>query len=114
MAGFLQELVPYKDEFQAVIMAAGRGSRMTDLTVRTPKALLPIGNRPMVWYSVDMLERAGFSSKYCVLSSSCIIWSVVCIHEVLLCSKLCLYFVLLGGKTSLDKPLLEYTSKKIN
>ncbi len=47
-------------EFQAVVLAAGRGSRMTDLTARTPKALLPVANRPMVWYPVKMLENAGF------------------------------------------------------
>ena len=47
-------------EFQPIIMAAGRGSRMTDLTSRIPKALLPVGNKPMIWYTVDMLEKAGF------------------------------------------------------
>ncbi len=47
-------------EFQAVVMAAGRGSRMTDLTHDKPKCLLPIGNRPMIWYSLKMLETAGF------------------------------------------------------
>ena len=50
-------------EFQAVIMAAGRGSRMTDLTAKTPKALLPIGNQPLIWYPIQLLERAGFEGK---------------------------------------------------
>ncbi|XP_071799207.1 translation initiation factor eIF2B subunit gamma-like [Asterias amurensis] len=49
-------------EFQAVIMAGGRGSRMTDLTASVPKALLPVGNRPVIWYPVNMLEKAGFES----------------------------------------------------
>ncbi|KAK6188198.1 hypothetical protein SNE40_004430 [Patella caerulea] len=47
-------------EFQAVIMAGGRGSRMTDLTAKCPKAMLPVGNNPLIWYPVNMLERAGF------------------------------------------------------
>lgn len=47
-------------EYQAVIMAAGRGSRMTDLTHDRPKCLLPICNRPMIWFSLKMLENAGF------------------------------------------------------
>ncbi len=47
-------------EYQAVIMAAGRGSRMTDLTHDRPKCLLPICNRPMIWFSFKMLENAGF------------------------------------------------------
>ena len=54
-------------EFQAVIMAAGHGSRMTDLTTRTPKPLLPIGNKPMIWYPVSMLENAGFEGWLSVI-----------------------------------------------
>lgn len=50
-------------EFQAVIMAAGRGSRMTDLTSTTPKALLPVANMPLIWYPVKLLENAGFEGK---------------------------------------------------
>ena len=37
---------------------------MTDLTASVPKALLPVGNRPLVWYPVNMLEKAGFESRY--------------------------------------------------
>jgi len=45
----------------AVIMAAGSGSRMTDLTTQCPKALLPVGRYPMVWYPIRSLEKAGFT-----------------------------------------------------
>ena len=51
-------------EFKAVILAAGRGSRMTDLTATTPKALLPIANMPLIWYPVRTLENAGFEGMY--------------------------------------------------
>ncbi|KAM9789309.1 translation initiation factor eIF2B subunit gamma [Neosynchiropus ocellatus] len=47
-------------EFQAVLMAAGGGSRMTDLTYNTPKPLLPVGNKPLIWYPLNLLERVGF------------------------------------------------------
>ncbi|KAM6199396.1 translation initiation factor eIF2B subunit gamma isoform 2-T2 [Sarcoramphus papa] len=47
-------------EFQAVVMAAGGGSRMMDLTSSIPKPLLPVGNRPLLWYPLNLLERAGF------------------------------------------------------
>ncbi|XP_021260649.1 translation initiation factor eIF-2B subunit gamma isoform X2 [Numida meleagris] len=47
-------------EFQAVVMAAGGGSRMTDLTSSIPKPLLPVANRPLLWYPLNLLERAGF------------------------------------------------------
>lgn len=50
-------------EFQPIIMAAGRGSRMTDLTTKCPKALLPVGNRPVICYPISMLERAGFEGR---------------------------------------------------
>jgi translation initiation factor eIF-2B subunit gamma len=50
-------------EFMPVIMAAGQGSRMTDLTSKCPKALLSVGNMPMIWYPVNMLERAGFEGS---------------------------------------------------
>ena len=47
-------------EFQPVILAAGQGSRMKDLTSKVPKALLPVANQPLIWYPIQMLERAGF------------------------------------------------------
>lgn len=50
-------------EFQAVVMAAGGGSRMTDLTSSVPKPLLPVGNRPLLWYPLNLLERAGFEGE---------------------------------------------------
>ncbi|XP_068095617.1 translation initiation factor eIF2B subunit gamma [Hyperolius riggenbachi] len=47
-------------ELQAVVMAVGGGSRMQDLTSSIPKPLLPVGNKPLLWYPLTMLERAGF------------------------------------------------------
>ncbi|CAG2204136.1 EIF2B3 [Mytilus edulis] len=51
-------------------MAAGEGSRMTDLTSKCPKALLPVGNMPMIWYPVNMLERAGFEEAIVIVLQS--------------------------------------------
>jgi translation initiation factor eIF-2B subunit gamma len=48
-------------------MAGGRGSRMTELTSGRPKCLLPIGNKPMVWYPLQLLERTGIKGKFCIL-----------------------------------------------
>lgn len=47
-------------EFQAVILAAGRGSRMTDLTSDMPKCLLPVGGKPILCHTINVLERTGF------------------------------------------------------
>ncbi|XP_075688699.1 translation initiation factor eIF2B subunit gamma-like [Rhinoderma darwinii] len=47
-------------ELQAVVMAVYGGSRMQDLTTSIPKLRLPVGNKPLLWYPLNMLERAGF------------------------------------------------------
>nr|XP_033771766.1 translation initiation factor eIF-2B subunit gamma [Geotrypetes seraphini] len=47
-------------ELQAVVMAVGGGSRMTELSCGTAKALLPVANKPLIWYLLNLLEREGF------------------------------------------------------
>lgn len=48
-------------------MAAGPGSRLAELTSKCPKAALLIGNRPMVWYPINMLEKAGFEKAIIIV-----------------------------------------------
>lgn len=48
-------------ELQPIVMAAGRGSRLTELTGDRPKCLLPVGPFPLIWYSLQMLEKHGFN-----------------------------------------------------
>lgn len=50
-------------ELQPIVMAAGRGSRLTELTGDRPKCLLPVGPFPLVWYSLQMLEKHGFQGE---------------------------------------------------
>ncbi|XP_076232583.1 eukaryotic translation initiation factor 2B subunit gamma [Calliopsis andreniformis] len=57
-------------EFQAIVLAGGGGSRMTELTYGQHKCLLPIGNVPMVWYPLQLLERAGFREAIVVVSEN--------------------------------------------
>jgi len=52
---------PIMAEFQAIVLAGGGGSRMYPLTEKQPKALLPVGNVPMIAYSLLNLEKAGFA-----------------------------------------------------
>ena len=48
-------------EFQAIVLAGGKGTRMNDLVTKSmPKCFLPVGNKPMIYYPVKMLESAGF------------------------------------------------------
>jgi N-acetyl-alpha-D-muramate 1-phosphate uridylyltransferase len=43
-----------------MLLAAGRGERMRPLTDTTPKALLPVGGKPLIVWHIERLQRAGF------------------------------------------------------
>jgi NDP-sugar pyrophosphorylase family protein len=43
----------------AVVLAAGRGTRMGALTAATPKSLLPVGGRPLIEHVLSGLAAAG-------------------------------------------------------
>ena len=58
-------------EFHPVILAGGRGSRMFPLCEECPKALLPVGNKPLIWYPVQLLEKYGFEGKTVIDNSIC-------------------------------------------
>ena len=45
---------------KAMIFAAGTGSRLKPLTDHTPKALIPIGGKPMLEYVILKLKSSGF------------------------------------------------------
>ncbi len=45
---------------KAVIMAGGGGSRLRPLTCDRPKPMVPVMNRPLMEYSVELLHRHGF------------------------------------------------------
>jgi len=44
---------------KAVVMAGGEGSRLRPLTVNRPKPLVPICNRPIMHYIVELLKQHG-------------------------------------------------------
>jgi MurNAc alpha-1-phosphate uridylyltransferase len=44
---------------RAMILAAGRGERMADLTTKTPKPLLRVRDRYLIEYSIIALAKAG-------------------------------------------------------
>ena len=45
---------------KAMIFAAGTGSRLKRLTAHTPKALIPIGGKPMLEHVILKLKSSGF------------------------------------------------------
>ena len=44
---------------QAVVLAAGEGTRMRPLTANTPKPMLPVADRPLVAHTADTALEAG-------------------------------------------------------
>ena len=46
--------------YEAMIFAAGTGSRLKPLTDHTPKALIPIGGKPMLEHVILKLKSSGF------------------------------------------------------
>jgi len=44
---------------KAMILAAGEGTRLRPLTLETPKALLPIGEHPLIQHQLSWLKRHG-------------------------------------------------------
>jgi mannose-1-phosphate guanylyltransferase len=46
---------------KAMLLAAGRGTRLTPLTDSTPKILAPLGGRPLLEHQLDYLQRGGVS-----------------------------------------------------
>lgn len=47
------------DVVQAVIVAGGRGTRLGSVGAAVPKALLPIGGRPVLEHQITLLQRYG-------------------------------------------------------
>ena len=42
---------------KAILLAGGKGTRLRPLTVHTPKPIVPIFNRPFLYYQIDLLRR---------------------------------------------------------
>lgn len=48
-------------KLDAVILAAGAGSRMVELTRGRPKCLLPVGNHSLIWFAINGLKSIGIT-----------------------------------------------------
>lgn len=54
-------------EFEGVILAAGRGTRMQPFSERYPKPLLPILNRPLIGHQIEYLKSLGIRKVFIVI-----------------------------------------------
>ena len=52
---------------KAVIMAGGEGTRLRPLTCNRPKPLVPLCNKPVMEYSIDLLKEYGITQIVCTL-----------------------------------------------
>lgn len=48
------------EKMQAIILAGGKGTRLRPLTLDMPKPVVPLINRPLLMYQLDLLARIGF------------------------------------------------------
>jgi glucose-1-phosphate thymidylyltransferase len=46
---------------KAVILAAGQGTRLRPVTLTMPKPLVPVANRPLIGYAIEVLKRGGLT-----------------------------------------------------
>ena len=51
----------YEAPMSAVVMAGGFGKRLQPLTDNMPKPMLPIGDRPMLQWTIEQLKKSGIN-----------------------------------------------------
>ena len=54
---------------KAVILAAGQGTRLRPVTLTMPKSLVPVANKPLMAYAIDMLKNANVNEIAVVVNS---------------------------------------------
>lgn len=57
----------HSTDFHAIVLAAGRGTRMGPVRGDAPKVLMPLCGRPMLAYVLDVLREAGVSRPIIVV-----------------------------------------------
>lgn len=54
---------------KAVILAAGQGTRLRPVTLTMPKPLVPVANKSLIEYAIDMLKKADLTEIGIVVNS---------------------------------------------
>lgn len=62
-------LMEAKRQMKGVILAGGKGTRMYPLTLHTNKALLPVGDKPLIAYPIELMRDSGIA-EICIVARS--------------------------------------------
>ncbi|MGW8181634.1 MAG: NTP transferase domain-containing protein, partial [bacterium] len=57
-----------RENVAAVILAAGKSTRMRELSGEAPKVLLPIHGKPMIEHLLESIEKSGVASSIVVVT----------------------------------------------
>ena len=55
---------------KAIVLCAGKGTRLRPLTHTTAKHLIPVANRPVIFYTLETIRNAGINEVALVVSPS--------------------------------------------
>jgi MurNAc alpha-1-phosphate uridylyltransferase len=55
-------------ELCAIVLAAGAGTRLRPLTLLRPKALCPVGNRPLLDRALELVASVGLAAALCSMA----------------------------------------------
>lgn len=53
------DLIMNNRKLTGILLAAGTGSRLGEMTIKVPKALIKVSQRPLIDYAINFLKRVG-------------------------------------------------------